>query len=107
MAFYVENEGDVTTILQCIMCSENEDLPRYFAFYEASIATGDLEDTALFRASKDRVVELEDEKSEAKEAKKKLKKQKKAEKENSMGDLQAMILAKRNNAASGFLSYME
>ena len=49
---------------------------------------------------------LEDEAAEAKAEKKKLKK-KKTGKENSMQDLEAMILAKRDNAATGFLSYME
>jgi len=107
MAFYEENNGDITTILQCIMCSENEDLPRFIAFFEASIARGDLEATQLFKESKDRVEVLEDEAVEAKAAKKKLKKNKTGGKENSMGDLEAMILAKRNNAASGFLSYMQ
>ena len=26
MDFYLEMEGDISTILQCIICSENEDL---------------------------------------------------------------------------------
>lgn len=34
IGFYEEMEGDITTILQCIMCSENEDLPRFIEFYE-------------------------------------------------------------------------
>ena len=38
LAFYEEMEGDISTILQVIMCSENEDLPRYITFYETSIA---------------------------------------------------------------------
>ena len=53
------------------------------------------------------MVVLDDEVAEAKSAKKKLKKNKTGGKENSMGDLEAMIMAKRNNVASGFLSYME
>lgn len=110
LAFYEEMEGDITTILQCIMCSENEDLPRFIAFYEAAIAAGDLEQTDLFKHSKTRVVVLEDEAAEAKQEKAKLKKQKKqksGKENNSMASLEAMILAKRNNAASGFMSYME
>jgi len=108
IAFYEEMEGDISTILQCIMCSENDDLPRFIEFYEKMIAAGDLEETPLFRASKTRVVVLEDEAAEAKAEKKKLKK-KKTGKENqaNMSDLEKMILAKRNNAATGFLSYME
>ena len=108
IGFYEEMEGDISTILQCIMCSENEDLPRFITFFDEAIARGDLEATDLFMVSKDRVVVLEDEAAEAKTEKKKLKK-KKAGKENNqnMGDLEAMILAKRNNAATGFMSYME
>ena len=45
MAFYEEKNGDITTILQCIMCSENEDLPRFIAFFEAAIAKGELEES--------------------------------------------------------------
>lgn len=66
LAFYEENEGDISTILQCIICSENEDVPRYIAFYESAIASGDIELTALFTASKTRIVQLEDEAAEAK-----------------------------------------
>ena len=73
---YEDMEGDISTILQCIMCSDNSDLPRYIAFYEAAIARGDLEETALFSASKTNVVALEDEAAEAKEEKNKLKKKK-------------------------------
>jgi len=55
--------------------------------------------------------EWEDEKDEAKAAKKEIKKKKaakaKQEKENSMGDLEKMILAKRGNAFGGFLKHME
>ena len=112
LAFYDEMEGDVSTILQCIMCSENADLPRYIEFFEGAIAKGEIDQTHLFQVSKGNVVELEDEASEAKAEKKKLKNKKKAGKENkaaaggSMADLEAMILAKRDNAAGGFLSYM-
>lgn len=80
------------------MCSENEDLPRYIAFYEQAILSEDIERTALFTVSKGRVVTLEDETSEAKAEKKKIKKKKQAGKENKknndMGDLEAMILAR-------------
>ena len=112
LQFYQEMEGDISTILQCIMCSENEDLPRFIEFFEAAIARGDLEDTASFRASRSKVVILDDEAAEAKVEKKKMKKAKKAGKENTansggdMASLEQMILAKRNNAGSGFLNYM-
>jgi hypothetical protein len=35
LEFYFENEGDITTILQCIMCSENADKARFIQFYES------------------------------------------------------------------------
>ena len=38
LAFYEEMEGDISSILQVIMCSENEDLPRFITFFETSIA---------------------------------------------------------------------
>ena len=93
-------EGDISTILQCIMCSENEDLPRFIEFYEGAIARGDIEQTPLFQASKTRVIVLDDEAAEAKAEKKKMKQaKKKSGKENtgnSMASLEQMILAKRN-----------
>ena len=79
------------------MCSENEDLPRYIAFYEQAIKSEDIERTALFTVSKGRVVILEDETIEAKAEKKNIKKKKAGKenkKNNDMGDLEAMILAR-------------
>ena len=37
LAFYEENEGDISGILEHIMCSENEDLPRFVKFFEENI----------------------------------------------------------------------
>ena len=34
VTFYEEMGGDISKILECIMCSENEDLPRYIQFYD-------------------------------------------------------------------------
>ena len=48
---------------------------------------------------------LKDEKAEAKAEKSRLKKKK--EKENSMADLEKMILARKGNAFGGFMNYME
>ena len=115
ISFYEEMEGDISTILQCIMCSENEDLPRFIEFYEASIASGDIESTPLFQVSKTNTVQLDDEREEAKAEKNKIKKaKKKGGKENTvnsgagdMASLESMILAKRNNAGGGFLNYMQ
>eukprot|EP00351_Strombidinopsis_sp_SopsisLIS2011_P003318 CAMPEP_0116877760 /NCGR_PEP_ID=MMETSP0463-20121206/9503_1 /TAXON_ID=181622 /ORGANISM="Strombidinopsis sp, Strain SopsisLIS2011" /LENGTH=62 /DNA_ID=CAMNT_0004525289 /DNA_START=309 /DNA_END=497 /DNA_ORIENTATION=- len=32
--FYEEKEGDITAILECIIASENSDIPRFVKFYE-------------------------------------------------------------------------
>ena len=34
LAFYEEMDGDITKLLECIMCSTNADLPRFVEFYE-------------------------------------------------------------------------
>ena len=104
--FYEENEGDITGILECIMCSENEDLPRFVKFFEESIKLNLIEKTEAYEISKNKVNMMADEKSEAKAEKAKLKKKKK-EKENSMADLEKMILARKGNAFGGFMNYME
>ena len=104
--FYEENDGDITGILECIMCSENEDLPRFVKFFEESFKLNLIEKTEAYEISKDKVSLMEDEKSEAKKEKAKLKKKKQG-KENSMADLEKMILARKGNAFGGFMNYME
>ena len=104
--FYEEYEGDITGILECIMCSENEDLPRFIKFFEESIGLKLIEKTKAYELSKGKVAMLVDEKVEAKAEKAKLKKKKK-DKENSMADLEKMILARKGNAFGGFMNYME
>ena len=104
--FYEEYEGDITGILECIMCSENEDLPRFIKFFEESFSLNLIEKTKAYELSKSKVAMLVDEKAEAKAEKAKLKKKKK-EKENSMADLEKMILARKGNAFGGLMNYME
>ena len=88
------------------MCSENEDLPRFIKFYEESFKLKLIEKTEAFEISKSKVNMMADEKAEARAEKAKLKK-KKQEKENSMADLEKMILARKGNAFGGFMNYME
>ena len=88
------------------MCSENEDLPRFVKFFEESFKLNLIEKTEAYEISKDKVSLMEDEKSEAKKEKAKLKKKKQG-KENSMADLEKMILARKGNAFGGFMNYME
>lgn len=107
--FYEEYEGDISGILECIMCSNNEDGPRFIKFFEEKIEEGLIERNKEYDVSKKKVRQLADEKDEAKKEKKKLK-EKKANKGGGAGDmasLESMILAKRQNAQGGFMAYME
>lgn len=106
LEFFEENEGDMTNILQYIISSTNDEIPRYIKFYEAKIEEGLLEPSKVFDKTKDKVERLPDEVAEAKKEKQK-RKQKMQNKENSVADLEKMILAKRNNAGGGFLNYLE
>ena len=76
LEFYEDNEGDLTSILESIMVSRNEDVERFIKFFEAKIKSGELEKTALFDKTKKKIKLLPDEKQEAKKMKKDLKKQK-------------------------------
>ena len=81
-------------------------MPRFVKFFEENIKLNIIENTKEFELSKGKVAMLKDEKSEAKAEKAKLKKKKK-DKENSMADLEKMILARKGNAFGGFMNYME
>ena len=89
--YYEEFEGDMTKILEFIMCSRNEDLPRFIEFFDSQIASKELVEYPAYKRTKGKVDMMPDEKAEAKQAKQKLKKKQ----ESSMADLQKMILAKR------------
>ena len=89
------------------MCSENVDKARFIQFYESQIASGEIKEfKKTFEKSKLKIESLPDEKQEAKKEKAKMKDKLQA-KPDSFGDLEKMILAKRNNAFGGFLNYME
>jgi DnaJ family protein C protein 9 len=32
--FYEEHGGDITALIECIMCSSNDDVPRFVEFFE-------------------------------------------------------------------------
>ena len=109
--YFVDHDGDVTHMLESIICSMNEDVPRFVKFYEQKIKEGVLGDEqGLFKKTKGKIQLLPDEKAEAKKEKSKLKqKQAKAAKDagvGSMADLEKMILAKRQTGFNGFLNYM-
>ncbi len=104
--YYEDKGGDITHILEEIICSENDDIARFVAFFEEKIKQGTIKRTKKFDATKAKVKLLPDEKAEAKEEKKKIKTEK-AKKGSSMADLEKMILAKRETGFKGFLNYME
>lgn len=110
--FYQKYGGDVKGLLEHIIASENDDIPRFLEFYEKMFKEGKLEKTAKFTKTRGSVKRLADEKVDAKKEKEKMKKAK-ANREaaegggGGMADLQAMILAKRGNAFGNFVNYME
>ena len=98
-------------ILEHIIAAENEDIPRFLEFFERMFKEGKLEKTSKFTKTKNAVRQLADEKADAIKEKEKMKKakanRKAAEGGGSMADLQAMIMAKRENAFGGFMNYMQ
>jgi hypothetical protein len=96
----------VTSILECIVCSENSDIERFVKFFEEEIKAKNLPHYKAFDKTKKHIKLLPEEKDEAKKEKKNLKGKKESAK-NSMADLEKMILAKREKGFGGFLNYME
>ncbi len=46
--YFIDREGEITHILEEIICSRNEDVPRFIQFFEKMIAEGKLEQTNRF-----------------------------------------------------------
>ena len=89
--FYEEQNGNITKIMEFIMCSTNDDAPRFIEFFEQKIKIGELEEYPSFKKSKGKIEMLACEKAESKDEKEKLKKKKGSEN----NELEKMILAKR------------
>ena len=53
--FYEEHDGDVTNILQHIICSSNDDVPRYLKFFDEQIKAGSLSETKSYIKTKGKV----------------------------------------------------
>lgn len=66
LEFYDENEGDLTALLETIILSRNEDIPRFVEFLEKQIQGGFLERYESFDQTKNKIRQLPDERSEAK-----------------------------------------
>ncbi len=73
--YYNDHSGDISHILEEIICSENSDVTRFIEFYESCFKNGTLQKTKRFDTSKVKIVLLPDEKAEAKKGKKKIKQQ--------------------------------
>ena len=64
--FYEQQKGDITKILEFIICSMNEDVPRFLEFFDSKIQEGVLKKTASYDKSRKKIELLPDEKLEAK-----------------------------------------
>mmetsp|Transcript_1322 Transcript_1322/g.1704 ORF Transcript_1322/g.1704 Transcript_1322/m.1704 type:complete len:182 (+) Transcript_1322:349-894(+) len=110
--FYIEQAGDVKGLLENIIASRNEDKDRLISKIEELIKKGELEKFKKFDQTKKKVKLLQEEADEAAKEEDKMKKAKANRKRTeggpeSFGDLEKMILAKRDNAFGGFMNYME
>ena len=108
--FYTEFKGDMKGLLEHIIASRNEDIPRFITFFEKCFQDGSLIKTAKFTQTKGKVKQLADEKAEAENEAEKIKTakaNKKGANGGSFADLEKMILAKKDNAFGGFMNYME
>jgi len=108
--YYLDRDGDVTHILEEIICSTNDDVPRFLTFLDKAIAEGKLTTTKKFTKSRGTIKLLPDERVEAKQEKNRIKAEKAKANEKkaggSMADLEKMILSRRENNFNGFLNYM-
>ena len=76
LTYYIDRDGDITHILEEIICSTNDDIPRFLSFFDRMIAEGKLTSTARFQKTKANVKMLPDERVEAKVEKNKIKAEK-------------------------------
>ena len=65
LKFYKEQKGDMRKLLQHIMCSKNEDIPRFIQFFEEQINEKVIEKTAKFDGTKSKIIKLPEEEKEA------------------------------------------
>jgi hypothetical protein len=90
------NKGDVTALLENIMLSENEDIPRFVELIEKRIADGTVKKYSKWDKTKNKIRELPDESDLIKELE-----------EQSLKDLAQNILAKRENNFASMLASLE
>jgi hypothetical protein len=76
LTYYIDRDGDITHILEEIICSSNDDIPRFLSFFDRMIAESKLTSTARFQKTKANIKMLPDERVEAKVEKNKIKAEK-------------------------------
>ena len=64
--YFLDRDGDITHILEEIICSNNDDVGRFLAFYDKAIEEGKLTSTKKFTKSRGGIKLLPDERVEAK-----------------------------------------
>ena len=68
IAYYQENEGNISRILECIPCSKNADIKRFIKIYEKLFRKKILKKNKNYEETKDKIKLLKEDKNEEKEA---------------------------------------
>jgi DnaJ family protein C protein 9 len=102
LKFYIDNEGDMTYILQNVILSRNEDVSRFMAFFEEKLNSGESRQDLMpfkrkFMSSRKKIKKLN--LKEAKEASK--------IKNDRLASLKQAIILKRQNQNKSFLDNLE
>mgnify|MGYP002626277570 CR=1 FL=1 len=67
--YYIENNGNITNILECIPCSKNEDVERFINIYESLFRKKVLKKNKNYENSKNKIKLLKEDEKEKNEAK--------------------------------------
>ena len=67
--YYIENNGNITKILECIPCSKNEDVERFINIFESLFKKKVLKKNKNYEKSKNKIKLLKEDQKEADEAK--------------------------------------
>ena len=70
--YYIENNGNITKILECIPCSKNEDVERFINIFESLFKKKVLKKNKNYEKSKNKIKLLKEDQKEADEAKESL-----------------------------------
>ena len=92
----LSNKGDITYILESVILSTNEDLPRFIKMIEDKIASKEVRKFKAFDTTKKKVKMLDDEEEEFK-----------AEQEKSFKELTNAIMLRTKERSSQFGNFME